>query len=347
MQSKLITAIEKAITDGNSFCVYRLPDDEEIFFGADDGSDSIYSKEFIAVPFDIKHQKQTTVKCRITDIKNFLSVNTNSTKTEYPIHNLSSTREQYIQSIKNAINYINKGECKKIVYSGTEYSLHNKSPKDWTNDFVALCKTYPHAFVFLFKTIDTNFWMGATPEIILCNDNGKGTTMSLAGTRKANTNAPWSEKEIEEQNIVTDYIKHSIENNSLHYNISETFTQNAGNIEHLCNKFQIELKSKTTDNHLLSELHPTPAISGYPKEKAIEYLIKNEPHKRKFYGGYCGPKLNENTYNYYVILRCLEFNSIEYCLYAGGGITNESNPIKEWEEINNKMTTLKDIIKNN
>ena len=346
MFSKLKSAITKAISDNIQFCVYRQPSSENIIFGADDGSDTPYKNEFIAVPFDIEHNNRTSVKCRITDIDNFLLSENLAEVNQYPITNANVTKSQYIKSIDNTIDYIKRGECKKIVYSNTQYHQHNKKPDDWADDFIALCNTYPNAFVFLFKTEDTNYWMGATPEIILCNANGNGETMSLAGTRKVNTAGPWGEKEIEEQNIVTDYIRMTIEQNKLEYSVSKTFTKNAGNIEHLCNRFQIRLYSPKATEELLGELHPTPAISGYPKQKAIEYLVNHEPHERKYYGGYCGLKTENNTFYYYVILRCIEFNNSEYCLYAGGGITADSNPDNEWEEINNKADTLKSIIKN-
>ena len=51
-------------------------------------------------------------------------------------------------------------------------------------------------------------WIGATPELLFKVEGKRLTTISLAGTQAFNEyeTVKWSAKEIEEQQIVTDYI---------------------------------------------------------------------------------------------------------------------------------------------
>jgi isochorismate synthase len=46
----------------------------------------------------------------------------------------------------------------------------------------------------------------------------------------------------------------------------------------------------------------------------------------------------------YVNLRCLEWQADRAILYAGGGILPSSDWEKDWEETQEKMRTMKDIL---
>jgi len=74
-----------------------------------------------------------------------------------------------------------------------------------------------------------------------------------------------------------------------------------------------------------------------PKQEAIQFIEKEEGLKREFYAGLIGPILNNNEIHLYVNLRCLSFDKTQIRQFAGGGITSESDPVKEWEETKNKM----------
>ena len=67
-----------------------------------------------------------------------------------------------------------------------------------------------------------------------------------------------------------------------------------------------------------------------------------EQHNRRCYGGYIAIHNNEDI-SAYVNIRCAQFDKKTYCIYSGGGITKDSNPIEEWKETENKISTLKRI----
>ena len=93
----------------------------------------------------------------------------------------------------------------------------------------------------------------------------------------------------------------------------------------------------------LDQLHPTPAVAGLPKGEALDFIVDREPLDRSFYGGYFGLKCNEKS-RYYVNLRCMQLFNKSYALYAGGGITKDSEPAAEWQETEAKMDTMKNVI---
>jgi len=98
---------------------------------------------------------------------------------------------------------------------------------------------------------------------------------------------------------------------------------------------------------LMMELHPTPAVSGFPKNDSIEYILNNEGYNRKYYTGFLGPinSLKHDSINLFVNLRSMKVYRNKYVLYLGGGLNYGSIAEKEWQETENKAKTLEEIIK--
>lgn len=186
--------------------------------------------------------------------------------------------------------------------------------------------------------------MGATPETLLSIKGKVFKTMALAGTQlfKGIEKVDWGEKEKEEQQIVTDFILNQLQ--GFPVQITDPFTKKAGSLLHICTEISGELSSNDQLGNLIHKLHPTPAVCGLPKEKAKSFIIKSENYKRAFYTGFFG-ELNFNyTSDLYVNLRCLQIKGHSANLYVGGGITEDSNPINEWEETVSKSEVIKRVL---
>ena len=110
------------------------------------------------------------------------------------------------------------------------------------------------------------------------------------------------------------------------------------------------IDKKTNLNDLVLLLHPTPAVGGLPKIKAINFINFIEGYNREFYAGYLGEiGYNDNSKtDLYVNLRCMKIqknkDNFEANLYIGCGITKDSIPENEWFETVNKAMTLKNVI---
>jgi isochorismate synthase len=97
-------------------------------------------------------------------------------------------------------------------------------------------------------------------------------------------------------------------------------------------------------------LHPTPAVGGFPKLNAINFINENEGYNREYYSGYLGEiNYNDNfATDLYVNLRCMQIqknnDNFQAHLYTGCGITKDSIPEKEWFETVNKAMTLKNVL---
>jgi len=92
------------------------------------------------------------------------------------------------------------------------------------------------------------------------------------------------------------------------------------------------------------QLHPTPAVCGLPAMDAKRELLLTEPHERRLYSGFLGPVKNNGSAQLFVNLRCMQIIGKKAYLYAGGGLTIDSELEKEWEETKNKAETMLAVI---
>jgi isochorismate synthase len=175
------------------------------------------------------------------------------------------------------------------------------------------------------------------------------TTVSLAGTRIFNpgtTNKPWGEKELREQEIVTEYIDNVLKKSGVEeFTRKGPVSQRAGNVEHLKTSFSFEKKLLDEDPfQFIKMLHPTPSVCGLPKDMALDIIKRIEKHKREYYTGFLGPVNFENNSYLFVNLRSMKVDNNQFYYYLGAGITSGSDPSGEWEETQNKKNTLQNIV---
>ena len=175
--------------------------------------------------------------------------------------------------------------------------------------------------------------------------------MALAGTQKWNDseNVIWHQKEQDEQQFVTDFIVNELHNKIDNLEITKPYTVKAGKLLHLKTDISGILKQDTNLKNIIQILHPTPAVCGFPKEVAKQFIIENENYNRQFYAGFLGElnkdfDTNENKTDLFVNLRCMKIENNTINFYAGGGITKDSIPEKEWEETVNNTNTMKSCI---
>jgi isochorismate synthase len=95
---------------------------------------------------------------------------------------------------------------------------------------------------------------------------------------------------------------------------------------------------------MLKLLHPTSAVCGMPKDAALQFINETEAHERSYFSGFLGPIHKAGKTNLFVNLRCCQFFEGAVAFYAGAGITEDSNPEKEWEETEMKCDVLASVI---
>lgn len=252
------------------------------------------------------------------------------------------SKDQYLNDIENTISEIKKTKLSKVIVS--RLIPHQRNGESTGEVYLKLFQQTPNALVYLVNLPKTGLWMGATPEVLLKSEGKTMETVSLAGTQsRINVDDySWYTKEIEEQAFVSRYLLDVFYKFNIHpYTTRGPETLESGKVAHLSTSFRFSQKKLASNiGEFIAELHPTPAVCGYPKSRAAKFIPKIEKHDRRYYTGYLGPWRLNGELGLYVNLRCMEITPQQYILYSGGGITSRSIPEDEWEETNKKATTL-------
>ncbi len=350
------------------FVAYRKPKEDKVkaIFQANDRLHHLktYAETgFIFAPFDTEHPTILLVPDELLAIPD-LGLQANAAKlfAAGPASD-KEKKESHLHLVEKGISEIGKGTFEKVVLSRCLETNSKALPLDL---FQKLLVNYPNAFCYLWYHPKVGLWLGATPEILLMLRNRQLTTMSLAGTQKyvGTENPAWGRKELEEQQLVTDYITDALRGQVVHLSKSNTETVRAGELLHLRTKITGLLEKENLEA-VVKALHPTPAVCGMPKENAQEFILDNENYDREYYTGFLGElnlkaekqrssrRRNQENQAYrsitktttlYVNLRCMQLKNDKAYIYVGGGITKDSNAEQEWEETVEKSKTMLTIL---
>jgi len=276
----------------------------------------------------LSNQKKNTINSELLNISNLIS------------------NDLYHQKINNFLNIFKTGDSDliKVVFSRIKkVSFSDAIPL--LNIYKNLLNKNNNSMNFLYSIKDGINVIGSTPELVLSKSNHKMQSESIAGSNYSkNSDFISDEKEIIEQRIVTDYIIDFFQENALNIEYNDKpKIKKLSNIEHLCTSFSADLKNDKNILDLLIDLHPTPAIGGYPKQKAID-MIRNLKEDRGWYGGPIGWIDNNLDGHFYLNIRSgLGLNKDLY-LFSGSGITEKSNTENEWDETEHKFKSMLDSL---
>ena len=258
----------------------------------------------------------------------------------------SSARAEYQALFDKALKAIDKGELTKVVLS--RRIAYTGVQKPLLSYFQDLVQAYPSAFCYAFSHPKIGKWVAATPETLVKIEDNQLRTMSLAGTKPfvEGEKPLWTEKEYREQQVVTDTIIKVLSPYTNDLSTGKIHEVRAGKLWHLCTEITAKIPSNTPIQEIVQRLHPTPAVCGFPTEKAREFLLENEGYPREFYAGYCGLVnfKHKNSLDLFVNLRCAQLTDKEAFVYVGGGINSGSQEESEWQETENKAQTMLRIL---
>lgn len=343
-EKNFLTKLHILEKEGIPFVAFKFPNSDKIYliFQNDKElySPNFLEKGFLFSSFDEKRnvflRQDKMIKSKLSRFANKIQITKNQLS--------NSEQTSFEKLVSNAISEIQKGSFQKVVLSRRiKIRVWSESLSTY---FQLLTRKYPNTFCYVFSHPKVGKWAAATPERLLEVTSNEVKTMSLAGTKKAKKFVIWTKKEKEEQQIVTEYIENQLSTIFTDVKVGNTQTIKAGRLAHLCTEISCSFSEEININKVINLLHPTPAVCGFPTEKAKKFIIENENYYRDFYTGYCGLiNFSENKKaDLFVNLRCMQISENQINIYVGAGITADSNPEKEWQETQNKAQTMLQII---
>ena len=300
------------------------------------------SEVFVVQPYD---RSQAALNFGLTPATEAaidqLDTDFESLAAEYTIS--AEQAEAYDRMLQRAIGQINQGELDKVVLS-LRLALANQSEIG-----LNICNLFtPEAkdsFRYIFSLSEGVVWVGDTPETLLTRQHNRIQTVALAGTRRRADlkHDDFTSKEFEEQGFIVEELKQRLAPFVERVQLSDRQRVSAQNLVHLKTTLEGTLAEEFSDEELLAALHPTAAVCGFPREKALALISTLEGHDRELYAGYMGFKSVAKS-TYFVNLRCARIDETALEIFVGAGITAQSVSKKEIDEIQSKTATIMRLI---
>ena len=266
-------------------------------------------------------------------------------------HNYKETSDNKADwnRLMNAIaNGINSGEMTKVV-SSREVEFTSETPYNVASILANLVDNNPNCFIFGYEK-DGRTFVGASPEILVRHRGSEILSYALAGTAPKDGPNAWTKeqlltnkKNLVEHNIVRDRIVNTMKAITPDVTVGETGIMELSHLYHL----RTIITAKDSTKSLVEWaklLHPTPALGGEPREKALALLQEYESHERGMYAAPFGFMKDMGDGIVVVAIRsALIMDNVLYA-YAGCGVVADSNADEEYAETNNKMRTILDAL---
>ena len=266
-------------------------------------------------------------------------------------HNYKETSDDKADwnRLMNAIaNGINSGEMTKVV-SSREVEFTSETPYNVASILANLVDNNPNCFIFGYEK-DGRTFVGASPEILVRHRGSEILSYALAGTAPKDGPNAWTKeqlltntKNIVEHNIVRDRIVNTMKQITPDVTVGETGIMELSHLYHL----RTIIIAKDSTKSLVEWakiLHPTPALGGEPREKALALLQEYESHERGMYAAPFGFMKDMGDGIVVVAIRsALIMDNVLYA-YAGCGVVADSDADEEYAETNNKMRTILDAL---
>lgn len=303
----------------------------------------------LVTPDNDSEQLTTIAVDHLTKIQSLLRsqpdttpLSSQNTTTPLHIRDIISA-ERWRSEVQAVVDQINTGAFAKAVLARSiQISNADGHDFDVPATLQRLCQSYAEAYVFAIQRGE-RYFIGATPERLVCSEDGQIQTMALAGS------APRGETPEEDQRL-GDELLHSIKNQGEHHVVVETI-QNAlaslcsrvwvadaphllklKNIQHLETPLMGDLKAGHSILEAIEDLHPTPAVGGYPRQPALAVIREHEHMDRGWYASPIGWIGASGNGEFAVALRSGLVTGKEAILFAGCGIVASSDPESEYQE---------------
>lgn len=234
----------------------------------------------------------------------------------------------------------------KVVLA-REVTVEADRPFDRATILQRLRASYPGCFLF-----HVDGFLGASPELLVSRAGDVVRAQPMAGTAPRGGD-PATDARLgaallasatyrHEHQITIDMVYDALLPwcSYLDYE-AEPSVVGVANVQHLATMVEGRLSQPAPSVlELATALHPTPAVSGWPRELADEWIAAHEGFDRGRYAGAVGWVDAAGNGTWAVSIRCADVDGTTARLCAGNGIVADSDPATELAETQAKLQAL-------
>jgi para-aminobenzoate synthetase component 1 len=270
---------------------------------------------------------------------------------EYDMSFSQNIEKENIQLSKEPIgyeNYLKKFEyIQKNIREGNTYLINLTTPTK-INNTLNLHEIYTKA-IAPYKLYYKDKFVCFSPEKFCKIDNNEIYTYPMKGTIDASTpNAKQTiledQKELAEHTMVVDLLRNDLSQVASKVKVEkfryiDTIQSGENTLLQVSSKIKGQLEKNWQDNigDILCKMLPAGSITGAPKKSTIDILEQTENYNRGFYTGVFGI-FDGKSLDSAVMIRFIERDEDGSLIYkSGGGLTCDSDPKKEYDEMIQKV----------
>ncbi|MFN3840921.1 MAG: anthranilate synthase component I family protein [Cyclobacteriaceae bacterium] len=258
---------------------------------------------------------------------------------------------EFLAMARKAIQHCHRGDVFQLVLSRRFTTAFQG---DEFNVYRALRSINPSPYLFYFDYGNFKLF-GSSPEAQLRIVKNEATVFPIAGTFRRTgddtTDAELAQrlaadaKENAEHIMLVDLARNDLSRYADNVRV-EVFKeiQYYSHVIHLVSKVSGVLPSKEAVIQLAAATFPAGTLSGAPKHMAMKLIDAFEPVNRSFYGGAIGYLGFNGDYNHAIMIRTFMSKDNTLIYQAGAGIVAQSDPEKELQEVNNKLSALRNAV---
>ena len=245
---------------------------------------------------------------------------------------------------------IRAGEFDKIVAARCSH-VRSSQPFNDMEILSRLAAQYKACYRFAFRREEASF-LGASPERLFVKRGLLIESQALAGTIIAGgCDDPTdvgqshlllnSRKDLAEHGIVVrEMVRQLGELCSELEAASKPQVRKFRNLLHLNTHIAGNLKPEVHAIDVLSRLHPTPSVGGFPAQHSVGWITEHEATPRGWYTGPVGWLGADGDAEFVVAIRCGVISGTDAYIYAGAGIVRDSEADREYFETEIKQEPL-------
>jgi isochorismate synthase len=261
--------------------------------------------------------------------------------------------ERFEGSVAQAVERIRAGELDKVVLA-REVVVHAPNAHEPAALYGALRELFPSCFCVCLGSPEAAF-LSASPELLVRRGGAGATTVALAGSTRRSADPSVddhlgeqlarSTKDRREHEIVVRRIERALGPYSVWVEAArEPGLVKVANIQHLATPIHAQLSQPRSAVELAGILHPTPAVGGEPRDRALAVIDELEALDRGWYAGPVGWMDAAEDGEFCVAIRSALLRDRTAHLFAGNGIVGDSDPEAELAETEVKLDALLPLI---
>jgi menaquinone-specific isochorismate synthase len=257
--------------------------------------------------------------------------------------------EEWKRTVAEAVQEIKTTDLDKIVLA-RELRLGFERSIDSGKVLEQLIAEQPLSYIFSLEAGGDCF-VGATPERLIKKQGNEVFSTCLAGSMGRGKDEQedvclgeellHDEKNLQEHQYVVSMISNAFDSvcEKVVVPARPTLMKNR-HIQHLYTPVRGISNEGVTIFEFVENLHPTPAMGGLPKEKAVVRIREMEGLERGFYAGPLGWVDTYGNGEFAVGIRSALIQNNEASLFAGCGVVEDSTPESEYRETGIKFNPM-------